>query len=241
MKPLTATRPIDTLLRADSAVLQLALDEMGDANRVLELADAGVRGGAEWLEIGTPTLKAFGLGIAKSLRMRHPAHTLVIDSKIADAAELEIRAFASELGHRLIITVLAAANLSTIKNAVRQAERFEEIYIAVDLIGLDPEAAIAHAKLAEECGADICIAHLAIDEQLRGQEVNPDWVRTLSRELSIPIAVAGGLNAQTAPMVVEAGASIIIVGSAITKSADPQAETRRIRRAITHAALQTSR
>lgn len=38
--------------------------------------------------------------------------------------------------------------------------------------------------------------------------------------LEIPVAVDGGVNTQTAPALVEAGADILIVGSAIFKSAD---------------------
>jgi len=50
---------------------------------------------------------------------------------------------------------------------------------------------------------------------------------------NIPIAVAGGLNSETVPDVVKAGASIIIVGGAITKAKDVTQATKQIKKAIT--------
>jgi len=43
-----------------------------------------------------------------------------------------------------------------------------------------------------------------------------------------PVAVAGGLNKHSAPKAVASGASIVVVGSAITKSDKPGVATREI-------------
>jgi 3-hexulose-6-phosphate synthase/6-phospho-3-hexuloisomerase len=43
-------------------------------------------------------------------------------------------------------------------------------------------------------------------------------VRNVAKSVNIPVACAGGLNSETAPEVVKAGASVVIVGSAIVKS-----------------------
>jgi 3-hexulose-6-phosphate synthase/6-phospho-3-hexuloisomerase len=45
--------------------------------------------------------------------------------------------------------------------------------------------------------------------------------------------VAGGLNSETAPLALQKGASIIIVGGAITKSQNPQEASRIIKRSMT--------
>jgi len=50
--------------------------------------------------------------------------------------------------------------------------------------------------------------------------------------VNIPVAVAGGLNSETAPLAVEAGAEIIIVGGAVTKAPDATEATRTILQAM---------
>jgi 3-hexulose-6-phosphate synthase/6-phospho-3-hexuloisomerase len=90
---------------------------------------------------------------------------------------------------------------------------------------------VARAKAAEQMGASYIGIHIAIDEQMQGK--TPwDTLRQVAQAVSIPIAVAGGINSETAPLAIEAGASIVVVGGAITKAADATAATRTIKRAI---------
>ena len=74
-------------------------------------------------------------------------------------------------------------------------------------------------------GASYIGIHMAIDEQMQGK--TPwDTLREVAQAVSIPVAVAGGINSETAALAIEAGASIVIVGGAITKAADATAATR---------------
>ena len=83
---------------------------------------------------------------------------------------------------------------------------------------------VARAKAAEEMGASYIGIHIAIDEQMQGK--TPwDTLREVAQAVSIPVAVAGGINSETAPLAIEAGASIVIVGGAITKAVDATAAT----------------
>ena len=52
-------------------------------------------------------------------------------------------------------------------------------------------------------------------------------VRRLKQMTDVPIEVDGGITAQTAPLMVEAGAQILIAGSAVFKG-EPEIEMRRI-------------
>ena len=56
-------------------VLQLALDFV-DMHRALGVAREAVLGGADWLEVGTPLLKAEGLDSVRRLREEFPNATL---------------------------------------------------------------------------------------------------------------------------------------------------------------------
>ena len=65
-------------------------------------------------------------------------------------------------------------------------------------------------------------------------ENTPDKIRQLKvylerENLSTPIQVDGGINAQTAPLVIEAGASILVAGNAVFKSPDRAAAIEQLR------------
>ena len=59
-----------------------------------------------------------------------------------------------------------------------------------------------------------------------------DTLRAVAEAVVIPVSAAGGINSETAAAAVEAGAGIVVVGGAITKSADATAATAEIRRAV---------
>ena len=99
----------------------------------------------------------------------------------------------------------------------------------VDLLGVpDP---IARAQRAAELGAAAVCWHIGIDMQMQGRTPF-DVLADLTKASPIPVAVAGGLNSETVAAAVRAGAQILIVGGAITKSAQVTEATRRIREAI---------
>jgi 3-hexulose-6-phosphate synthase/6-phospho-3-hexuloisomerase len=90
---------------------------------------------------------------------------------------------------------------------------------------------LSRAKQVEDFGADYVSVHCAIDEQMEGKDPF-DVLRQVSEALSIPVAVAGGINSETAARAVEAGAAIVIVGGAITKAMDPEQAARDIRQGL---------
>ena len=101
--------------------------------------------------------------------------------------------------------------------------------VMVDLLGVpDP---VARAKRVAELGAAAVCWHVGIDMQMQAK--TPFAVLgELARQSPIPVAVAGGLNSETVAEAVRAGAQILIVGGAITKSPQIAEATRRLRQAI---------
>jgi len=59
-----------------------------------------------------------------------------------------------------------------------------------------------------------------------------DKLRKVVENVNIPIAVAGGINSETAATAVKAGAGIIVVGGAISKARDARKAAEEIKRAI---------
>jgi 3-hexulose-6-phosphate synthase/6-phospho-3-hexuloisomerase len=72
---------------------------------------------------------------------------------------------------------------------------------------------------------------VGIDEQMRGQSP-VRMVKDVVKATRLPVAVAGGINSETAPALIEAGAEVVIVGGAITKAKSPLDATKAIKQAI---------
>jgi 3-hexulose-6-phosphate synthase / 6-phospho-3-hexuloisomerase len=206
-------------------VLQLALDFV-DLPRALQVAEEAVAGGADWLEAGTPLIKSEGLEAVRAIRARWPDTTVVADMKTMDAGRAEVEC-AAKAGAR-VVGVLGAASEATIAECVEAARNYGA-EIVVDMIQV--EDLVGRAKTVEAMGASYIGIHVAIDEQMRG--ATPwDSLRAVAEAVSIPIAVAGGINSETAPLALQAGASIVVVGGAISKAADATAATRAIKQAM---------
>ena len=206
-------------------MLQVALDFV-NLKRALKIAQAAVAGGIDWLEAGTPLIKSEGLDAVRQLRRRFPHYTIVADMKIMDVGRLEAET-AFKAGAN-VVCVLGVADDSTIRECREAAGNYGG-KVMVDLIGAAQP--LKRAKEIEKMGVDYLGIHTSIDEQMRGKDPF-SWLREISQTVNIPIAVAGGINSETASKAIEAGASIVIVGGAIIKAKDPQKATQTIKEAI---------
>jgi len=196
-------------------VLQLALDFV-DLKRAVKNAEAAVAGGVDWLEAGTPLIKSEGVEAVRELRRRFPRATIVADMKIMDAGRVEVEA-AAKAGAN-IVDVLGAASDPTIRECIQAGKNYGA-RIVVDLIAVkDP---VSRAKEVQGFGADYVTVHCSIDEQMEGKDPF-ETLRRVAQNVSLPVGVAGGINSETASLALEAGASIVIVGGAITKAIDPK-------------------
>jgi len=206
-------------------IVQVALDFV-DLPRALQVAREAVAGGVDWVEAGTPLIKAEGLGAVRALKAEFPDRTVVADMKTMDAGRTEVE-YAAKAGAG-VVGVLGAASDSTIRECAEAARNYG-CRLIVDMIEVaDP---VARARRAQELGADYVGIHTAIDRQMRG-EAPFETLRAVAAAVDIPVSVAGGVNSETAAAAVEAGAGIVVVGGAIIKSADAAAAAAEIRRAV---------
>ncbi|MHB8175906.1 MAG: orotidine 5'-phosphate decarboxylase / HUMPS family protein, partial [Thermoleophilia bacterium] len=172
-------------------ILQLALDFL-DLPRALAVADEAMRGGVDWLEAGTPLIKSEGLEAVRELKRRFPAATIVADLKTMDAGRFEMES-AAKAGAS-IAGVLGAASDATISECIEVGRNYG-LQVIVDMIEVaDP---VLRARQAEELGADFIGIHTAIDQQMRG-EAPLDLIQRVAAAVSVPLAVAGGINSETA-------------------------------------------
>ena len=208
-------------------VLQVALDFL-ELSRALKAAREAWKGGATWIESGTPLLKSEGLESIRALRREFPKAYLIADTKTLDAGRTEFEA-AAKAGANCA-TVCFSGTDATIQECVEAGKNYG-IDVCVDLLGLSGDRLVEVAKRCEAWGVHHVGLHLPIDEQMRGGDVAAE-LRRLRPHVRLPIAVAGGVNSETAAGLVSAGADIVIVGGAITKSADAEGATRTILKAL---------
>ena len=207
-------------------VLQVALDLM-HVKRALAIAHDAVEGGADWIEIGTPLIKSEGAEAVRALRKAFPKQTLVADMKTMDVGAFEVE-IAVKAGAD-VVTVMGLSDDGTISESVLVARKYGA-QVMVDL--MNSADALSRAKEVEALGAGYVCLHVGIDEQMKGRHSSLELVRRVSQGLSIPVAVAGGINSTNASDLAKAGASIVIVGGAIIKAKDVRAAAKRVKQAL---------
>jgi len=208
-------------------ILQVALDLINE-HRAISIARDSVKGDKDcWLEAGTPLIKSEGMEIVRKLKQNFSDRTIVADMKIMDTGALEVE-MASKAGAD-IICVLAASDDRTIADAIKSARKYGS-KIMIDLIGVKDKT--TRAEELEKLGVDFLCVHIGIDQQMIGKKP-VEILKSIVKKTKIPVAVAGGLNSETVVDAVKAGASIVIVGGAITKAKDVIKATKQIKEAIT--------
>ena len=197
----------------DFPVLQMAIDVMNQ-RRALELANEGVKGGVDWLEAGTPLIKSEGMNVVRELKRSHRDKVIVADMKTMDVGSMET-AMAARSGAD-VVCILGLASNETILEAKRAGEKYGA-KIMIDLLEVEDKA--KRAAELEELGVDYVCIHVSIDAQMVGKGP-AEYIRDIKAACSLPLAVAGGINSETAGEMISAGADILIVGGALTKSDD---------------------
>ncbi|MHC4196956.1 MAG: orotidine 5'-phosphate decarboxylase / HUMPS family protein [Planctomycetota bacterium] len=205
--------------------LQVALDFV-DLHRAVKVAEEAVEGGADRLEAGTPLIKSEGLNAVRRLHEAFPRVPVVADTKTMDTGRIEMETAAKAGACGAI--VMGAASDATIKECILAGRNYG-IDVGVDLLGV--KDTLSRAKEVQDWGASYVNVHVPVDDQMKGLEPF-DELKRITTQVSIPVAVAGGINSENAAEAVKAGAAILVVGGAISKAPDASKATREIKEAM---------
>ena len=207
-------------------VLQVALDMM-QLKRSIGIAAEAVEGGADWVEVGTPLIKSEGAEAVRTVKKAFPGHKIIADTKTMDTGAFEVEIMAKAGAD--IVTVLGLADDATISEAVLCGRKYGA-EIMVDMINVPDK--VARAKQIEKLGVAYICLHMGIDSQMRGEDAPVEILKKIVAEVSVPVAVAGGITSETVKDYVEAGAYDIIVGGGITKTDDIRKAAADIKKAM---------
>jgi ribulose-phosphate 3-epimerase len=197
-----------------------------DFGRLGEEAQAAEEAGVDAIQIDVmdgrfvPNI-TFGPGVVAALRSRVDlpldVHLMIVEP------ERHLRAFADAGADRLIVHQETCPHLHRVLQSIRELEvevgvtlnpgtplsTLMEILNMVDLIQI--------MTVNPGWGGQAFLAS-QLDKIRRLQQMLDRW------DLDIPIAVDGGIDARTAPLVAEAGASVLISGSGLYNEQAPLSE-----------------
>ena len=201
-------------------LLQLALDgTLEQAVAVLDLVAPLV----DIVELGTPLIYREGIRVAAHIHHLFPQATLLADLKILDAGEEEA-SIAFDAGCQYV-TVLGVSPDKTIQGVVAAANRHGG-EVVVDMMQVIEPVERAHHLLV--LGCDYLCVHTAFDQQ----EVETPLATLRRLRKGLPdamLAVAGGVGLPTIDSIMAQSPTIVVVGGAIARAADPAAVTKRLR------------
>lgn len=189
-------------------IIQLALDRLtiSEAIRIAQLVEADI----DWIEVGTSLIKEFGIDSVRQMRKAFPHKKILADTKTMDNAKYEAEiSFAAGAD---IITVMGTAPKVTIETCMEVAKKKQK-KVMIDLLNTSREQMISLATIKD---AIFCY-HISKDEQ----ELNGKSEWETGTFCLTPIAAAGGITIDSIPQLQKSGIDIVIIGSAITKAANP--------------------
>ncbi len=166
------------------------------------------------IEVGTVLLASEGKAAIKAMHERYPHKTLVADFKIADAI-MTIGGMFYEAGANMI-TVIAAADLSTMKQAWVLAQRTNQ-QVQIELYG---EWDMTLAEKWYQTGIPHIIYHHARDASRPWDEHDLKKIKALS-DLGFQVSVTGNLKPETIDLFRGLEIYSFIVGRSMNEAPDP--------------------
>lgn len=192
------------------------------------------------LEAGTPFLKKYGVEAIKKIRELAPEKFIVADLKTLDVGKLEVDFAFDATADAVVCSGLAST--ASINKFLLEAQRLG-IYGFVDTMEVeDPIQKLSQLRQIP----DVVILHRAIDVEQAAEAQSPDaqqrarWalvpkIKELFKDKKLAsgrdrvlVAVAGGIEPESAGYALDQGADILIIGRFIASAKDVENAMRRL-------------
>lgn len=175
---------------------------------------------ADIVEIGTPVLKRFGISAISTARELCPDVMVLADTKTVDGGQLEAdMVFGAGAA---FMTVLSCASRATHETVGRRAAAFGATVIVDTITESGKPDLLEHGSDFPESFGYVAV-HSPTDARLAGNTSTShiDAVKQM-HERGFRVSLAGGIGPDTLDAVIGVAPEILVVGSAITESANPK-------------------
>lgn len=182
---------------------------------------------ADIIEIGTPVLKRFGISAISTARELCPDVMVLADTKTVDGGQLEAdMVFGAGAA---FMTVLSCASRATHETVGKRAAAFGATVIVDTITESGKPDLLEHGSVFPESFGYVAV-HSPTDARLAGNTSTShiDAVKQMHR-LGFRVSLAGGIGPDTLDAVIKVAPEILVVGSAITESANPKETAKWIR------------
>jgi 3-hexulose-6-phosphate synthase len=201
-------------------VVQVAID-VRTREEALHIAEAAVRAGADWLEVGTPLITFAGTSVIGEVARAFPGTPILADYKMMDGVRKYVAETAAQEGR--IATICAVASDASIRAAV-VAGREMGIVIISDLYAAPDPA--ARAAALEVMGVDSVYVHWGADQRAADPRRDPLADLPAVRERAhVPVGV-GTFSAEEGERAFRLGAAIAVIGAPLIAAPDVESALR---------------
>jgi len=176
------------------------------------------------LEVGTPFVKKYGVGVISKIRELRQDAFIIADLKTLDVGRIEVKMAADETADAIAISGLGT--VESIEKAVHESMK-QGIYSILDMMNVDN---FAEKLEVLRYKPDIVLLHRNVDletiaaERGKAEVEVTEWGNINQIKEIIGkgrcVAVAGGITPDKVDMALTSGADIIVVGRYITGSRD---------------------
>ena len=204
---------------------QLSVD-VGTMDLGLAVAAAGLSGGIDIVEMGTPLLKTQGVAnVLPAFRKRFPGALLLADMKTMDGGGGEARGVFAGGGN--IVDFLALAGVDTAKSICAVRDEFRRtgpelprlVFSDIMVPHQGPARQAGEVALRMvEAGVDAVGIHLQVDARRANPKlIEDDYLGEVARAVferiggTVPVQVVGGLNIAQAKRLAKAGLRAFVI------------------------------
>lgn len=188
--------------------IQLALDRI-TMNEAVNIAQEIIEY-VDIIEVGTSLIKDYGMQSVHIAKNAFPAKSILADLKTMDEGEYEFKA-AYQNGAD-IATVMGAASIDTIDICYKTAKKYNKI-IMIDLLETGDEK----IKLLRQFSDAIFCIHTPKDSKRQKFYGKVAEIKDLMPGIK-HLAIAGGVDIESAKGLKNLGIELVVIGAAITKS-----------------------
>lgn len=202
-------------LPIEGPIVQVAIDTL-TIERGLRVAEAAVRAGVDWLEIGTPLVTFEGVRAIGAIARAFPEHPVLADFKMMDGVRKYVLATAEQGGR--IATICGVSSDASIRTAV-QAGKDCGVRVICDLYAA-PDGP-RRAREVEALGVDSAYIHYGADQRSEDPTRDPAlFLDEIAGRTRIPVGV-GTFSVADGVDAARRGADIFVVGVPFILEDDP--------------------